>query len=96
MSEHQITYEGSAPFLSLFVQCLRDEGVEVDAPSGRATETRGAGAELHVLVASLVASGAYDVIKLVISRFLRRHPRARVTIDGRPIDAATDTERGHE
>lgn len=64
---YTVTYTGSAPFASMLVQMLEDEGVSVRWQRPR--EDRGGGDVARDIVLSLVASGAYDSIKATIARF---------------------------
>ncbi|WP_270887733.1 hypothetical protein [Pedococcus sp. 5OH_020] len=82
-----MTYRGIAPFASMLVQMLEDEGVTV-ADWERPEEARGAGADaLRDVVVGLVTSGAYDAIKFAIERFrTAAKGRGHATIDGDPDD----------
>jgi len=75
-----ITYEGSAARASALVQMLEQQGVHVEWEQPQ--EQRSFGADVVVVVLSLVASGLYDGIKAGVARFRERFPRAVVIIVG--------------
>jgi hypothetical protein len=80
----QVTYEGAAPFASVLVRMLEDEGVTVqwDPPE----ETRSGGV-LEEIVIGLAVNGTYEAIKLGVDRFRQwAKGRAKAKIDGEPDD----------
>jgi hypothetical protein len=77
--EYLIHYEGSPLAVSPLMRMLRDEGVEVYV---RHTSTESGVAEVAAtIVVSIVASGAYDVIKAGVRSFRERYTDCSAEID---------------
>lgn len=81
-----IRYTGSAARASALVQMLEQHGVAVECELPR--EQRDAGGDFLAVGLGILASGAYDAIKVAVEQFLDRFPRAEVTIENE--DAGPD------
>lgn len=51
-----------------------------------AREQRGLGGDAAAIVLSIVASGAYDAIKVAVAKVRERMPRAEISVEGEDQD----------
>ena len=79
MPEYIIRYEGSPLSLSPLINMLHDDGVEAYVEQTR-TES-GVAEVAATIVVSIVASGAYDVIKAGVRNFRERYSNCSAEID---------------
>jgi hypothetical protein len=77
----RITYEGSPALTRQLVQCLEDEGVEVQRPPRPREETHDIGDMSERVVLDLVVKGASAAITVAVERFRDRF-KERVEIEG--------------
>jgi hypothetical protein len=99
---HTVTYVGLAAFASLLAQELENEGVAVSYEPP--WEERGTGQDLHDVVVSMVAAGAFTLIEAAVHRVLKwrqgtgnqphRRGRRRAAPRGRGLTAAMELEKG--
>jgi hypothetical protein len=77
----RITYEGSPALARQLVQCLEDEGVEVQRPPRPREETHDIGDMSERVVLDLVVKGASAAIVVAVKKFRDRF-KERVEIEG--------------
>ena len=77
----RITYEGSPALVRQLVQCLEDEGVEVQRPPRPREETHDIGDMSERVVVDLVVKGASVAIVVAVKKFRDRF-KERVEIEG--------------
>lgn len=83
-----IRYKGSAARVGALVQALEEESIQVDWTPPK--EQRGFGADATAVVVSIVASGSYDAIKLVVAKMLTCMPHAEIVIEDNQDDQAAE------
>jgi hypothetical protein len=81
----RITYEGSPALARQLVQCLEDEGVEVQPPPRPRKETRDIGDMAERVVVDLVVNGESADIVVAVKKFRDRF-KERVEIEGEDED----------
>jgi hypothetical protein len=77
----RITYEGSPALVRQLVQCLEDEGVEVQWPPRPREETHDIGDMSERVVVDLVVKGASAAMVVAVKKFRDRF-KERVAIEG--------------
>jgi Holliday junction resolvase len=77
----RITYEGSPALARQLVQCLEDEGVEVQRPPRPREETHDIGDMSERVVVDLVVKGASAAMVVAVKKFRDRF-KERVEIEG--------------
>jgi hypothetical protein len=77
----RITYEGSPALARQLVQCLEDEGVEVQRPPRPREETHDIGDMSERVVVDLVVKGASVAMVVAVKKFRDRF-KERVEIEG--------------
>ena len=80
MTETRITYEGDPALVSLLVQMLEEEGVEVQWQ--RPEERRDVSGMAEAVVVNLAAVGVLTGIKAAVQKFRARFGRSRVNVEG--------------
>ena len=81
MTETRITYEGDPALVSLLVQMLEEEGVEVQWqwPTEERLDVPGMA---ESVIANLVAIGVLTSINAAVQKFRRQFERSRVDVEG--------------
>ena len=79
--KRRITYKGSPALVRQLVQCLEDEGVEVQRPPRPREETHDIGDMSERVVLDLVVKGASAAIVVAVKKFRDRF-KERVEIEG--------------